>query len=98
MRNPGVLLAQSVIRVYQKLLSPLMGNQCRFYPTCSAYGHEAFEKHGVLKGLILTVIRIGKCHPYGPTKWTDPVPERFALKDLFRYKRTRSVQDEKKEE
>jgi putative membrane protein insertion efficiency factor len=89
MRNPLVWLAQRFIRLYQKILSPLMGNQCRFYPTCSAYSYEAFGKHGFLKGLFLTIFRIGKCHPYGPTNWTDPVPERFALKDLFRYNRTR---------
>lgn len=77
----------AAIRLYQKLLSPLTGNQCRFYPTCSAYGIEALETHGVLKGLILTVRRVLRCNPLTAGPWTDPVPERFAWGALFRYNR-----------
>ena len=76
-----------LIRLYQKILSPLIGNQCRFYPTCSAYGIEALKRHGLFKGLILTLWRMIRCNPWTPsTRWTDPVPERFALSVLFRYK------------
>jgi putative membrane protein insertion efficiency factor len=76
-----------LIRLYQKVLSPLTGNQCRFYPTCSSYGIEALRRHGLFKGLLLTLWRVIRCNPWtssGP--WTDPVPERFALTGLFRYK------------
>lgn len=62
-----------LIRLYQKLLSPFLGTQCRFSPTCSAYGMEAFKKYGLFKGLWLTVKRIGRCHPWGGSGY-DPVP------------------------
>lgn len=62
-----------VIKIYQYSISPLLGPACRFEPTCSAYGIEAFKKHGVLKGFFLTVKRILKCHPWGGSGH-DPVP------------------------
>ncbi|GKV69422.1 putative membrane protein insertion efficiency factor [Sporosarcina sp. NCCP-2716] len=62
-----------LIRFYQKRISPLSPPTCRFYPTCSHYGVEAVETHGVLKGLLLTVIRISKCHPFHKGGF-DPVP------------------------
>jgi putative membrane protein insertion efficiency factor len=62
-----------VIRLYQLVLSPILPNACRFSPTCSQYGIEAFKKHGAFKGLILTVKRIGRCHPWGG-HGHDPVP------------------------
>lgn len=52
------------IRLYKKLISPFLGQVCRFYPSCSDYSIEAFEKHGALKGLFLTVMRLGRCHPF----------------------------------
>jgi putative membrane protein insertion efficiency factor len=61
------------IRVYQRVLSPLLPNRCRFYPTCSHYAVEAIEKHGVLRGLWLAIKRILKCHPLHPGGF-DPVP------------------------
>jgi uncharacterized protein len=48
---------------------------CRFTPTCSAYAIEALETHGALRGLGLTLRRLGRCHPWGPHGW-DPVPDR----------------------
>lgn len=66
-----VLIA--LIRGYQLLLSPIMGNACRFYPTCSHYGIEAIEKHGVIKGSYLTMKRIGRCQPLCKGGY-DPVP------------------------
>lgn len=78
---------QFLIKGYQRFISPLLGDNCRYYPTCSAYSHEAFEKHGVLKGLYLTLHRLLRCHPWGGTNWTDPVPDQFAWGTLFRYKR-----------
>lgn len=63
-----------LIRLYQLLLSPIMGNACRFYPTCSSYGIEAIEKHGAIKGSYLTIKRIGRCQPLCKGGY-DPVPE-----------------------
>lgn len=62
-----------LIRLYQKLLSPLLGNNCRFQPTCSNYAIQAIKLHGVLKGTWLTLKRILKCHPLHEGG-EDPVP------------------------
>ncbi|HJH10430.1 MAG TPA: membrane protein insertion efficiency factor YidD [Metalysinibacillus jejuensis] len=64
-----------LIQLYRKYISPMTPPTCRFHPTCSAYGLEAFEKHGVIKGLYLTTKRILKCHPFHPGGF-DPVPEK----------------------
>jgi len=61
------------IKLYQILLSPLIGPSCRFTPTCSNYAIEAINKHGPLKGLWLAIKRISKCHPWGDSGH-DPVP------------------------
>mgnify|MGYP003289449638 CR=1 FL=1 len=61
------------IWIYQKILSPLKPNCCRFTPTCSAYAKEAFLLHGVIKGAMLSLKRILKCHPWGKSGY-DPVP------------------------
>ena len=62
-----------LIRVYQLLVSPLLGPRCRFYPTCSHYAIDAIEIHGALRGTWLTVRRIARCHPWNPGGF-DPVP------------------------
>jgi len=62
-----------LIRLYQFLLSPILGASCRFTPTCSQYGLEAIQKYGPFKGGWLTVKRIGRCHPWG-AHGHDPVP------------------------
>lgn len=62
-----------LIRIYQYLLSPLLGAACRYTPTCSAYGKEAILKYGPFKGGWLTLKRIGRCHPWGG-HGPDPVP------------------------
>ena len=56
-------VAIKVIQLYQITLSPLLGSNCRFYPTCSHYAEEAFSRFGFIKGLCLTVRRVCKCHP-----------------------------------
>jgi len=61
-----------IIKFYQKFISPLKGQTCRFYPTCSTYALEAYKNHGFLKGTILTLKRILKCHPFHPGGY-DPV-------------------------
>ena len=53
------------IRVYQKFLSPLLGQNCRFYPTCSQYAVEALSVHGLFRGGYLSLKRILKCNPWG---------------------------------
>ena len=67
------------IRLSRKTLSPFIGQQCRFEPTCSHYGEEAIEKHGALRGSLLTVWRILRCGPWSKGGY-DPVPETFLVK------------------
>jgi putative membrane protein insertion efficiency factor len=62
-----------LIKFYQYLISPILGQSCRFNPTCSQYGLEAIKKHGPFKGGWLTVKRIARCHPWG-AHGHDPVP------------------------
>lgn len=63
----------NLIRGYRYVLSPLLGNHCRFYPSCSRYAIEAFETHGPLKGLRLSGGRLLRCHPWH-NGGHDPVP------------------------
>jgi hypothetical protein len=63
-----------LIRLYQTILSPFLGNHCRFYPSCSSYAIEALEKHGFFRGLYLSLRRISHCHPWHEGG-VDPVPE-----------------------
>ena len=55
----------SIIRIYQRLISPFIVARCRFYPTCSQYGYTALHWHGVWRGLLLISARIARCHPLG---------------------------------
>lgn len=64
-----------IVRLYQSLLSPLLGPRCRFYPSCSHYAVEALQRHGAIRGSGLTVRRIVRCHPLNPGG-LDPVPEK----------------------
>ncbi|MCW5619877.1 MAG: membrane protein insertion efficiency factor YidD [Burkholderiales bacterium] len=61
------------IRLYQYTLSPLLGQRCRFHPSCSDYAIEALSKHGSLRGCWLSLRRLSKCHPWHPGG-VDPVP------------------------
>ncbi|MBP8790975.1 MAG: membrane protein insertion efficiency factor YidD [Breznakibacter sp.] len=61
------------VKIYQLSISPLLPNSCRYTPTCSSYAIEALKKHGPIKGLILTIKRVSKCHPWGGHGY-DPVP------------------------
>ncbi len=70
-----VRMALAAIRGYQLVLSPWIGRQCRFYPTCSHYATDALREHGLVKGTWLTMRRLGKCHPFHPGG-VDLVPER----------------------
>jgi len=62
------------VRVYRKTISPLLPPSCIYTPTCSAYAEEALQKHGAVKGSVLAVKRILRCHPWH-TGGYDPVPE-----------------------
>lgn len=57
------LLIIILINIYKKVISPLIGKNCRFYPTCSQYSIKALKRFGVIKGIFLTIKRIIKCHP-----------------------------------
>ena len=61
------------IKFYRLFISPVMPDQCRFYPTCSVYAMEALQKHGLIKGISLTLKRLARCHPWNPGGY-DPVP------------------------
>lgn len=75
-------LMMGLIRLYQRTLSfdhgPLRHlfphGYCRFHPTCSEYGYQAYARYGILKGTVLTAKRVLKCHPFHPPG-LDPVPE-----------------------
>ncbi|MCF8199393.1 MAG: membrane protein insertion efficiency factor YidD [Sulfuritalea sp.] len=70
------LLAQPfllLIRAYQLAISPMLGNRCRFHPSCSDYSMDALRRHGLFKGLWLSAKRVGRCHPWHPGGY-DPVP------------------------
>jgi len=69
-------IALFIIRLYQKTISRVTPPSCRFYPTCSHYGYEAIEKHGLRKGGWLALKRISRCHPLNPGGY-DPVPEEY---------------------
>ena len=66
-------LALLPIRLYRWFLSPFLGRHCRFHPTCSAYALDAIETHGIARGYLLALMRVGRCHPLGGSGY-DPVP------------------------
>ncbi|MBM4143342.1 MAG: membrane protein insertion efficiency factor YidD [Lentisphaerae bacterium] len=70
-----VRLLTFAIRVYQAVLSPWLGPCCRFSPSCSDYCVQALRGHGLLHGIRLGLLRIGRCHPFHPGGF-DPVPAR----------------------
>lgn len=66
----GILL----IALYRLTLSPLVGRECRYLPTCSHYAEEAITRHGLWAGGFMTLARLSRCHPFGASGY-DPVPE-----------------------
>ncbi len=67
-------LLLGVIRFYQLVLSPLLGGQCRFEPSCSRYAAGCLETHGALRGSLLSARRLCKCHPFHPGGHDPPPP------------------------
>ena len=63
----------SIIKIYQRFISPLFPSSCKFSPTCSRYGIEAINKYGAFKGLALTIKRILRCNPFSKGGY-DPIP------------------------
>jgi putative membrane protein insertion efficiency factor len=66
-----------VLRAYRRVVSPLYGDVCRYYPSCSKYALTAIDRHGALRGSWLAVRRLGRCHPWS-AGGVDLVPELFA--------------------
>lgn len=72
-KKAGGFLGILLIRFYQLFISPFFPPSCRYTPTCSQYGMEAMKKYGFIKGSLLTIKRISRCHPGGGSGY-DPVP------------------------
>ncbi|MDD5319151.1 MAG: membrane protein insertion efficiency factor YidD [Methylococcales bacterium] len=70
----------AIIKFYKYFISPLLGSNCRFYPSCSSYSLEALQRHGAITGFYLTLRRLLKCHPFHEGG-IDPVPEKFGNKN-----------------
>ena len=62
----------TLIKLYKKFISPLLGKRCRFYPSCSTYALEAISKYGAIRGSYMAIKRIMRCHPFNPGGY-DPV-------------------------
>ena len=69
-----------LVQIYRYAISPWLGANCRYEPTCSAYALEALKKHGAFKGTALAAKRIARCHPWGESGY-DPVPDDKAHQD-----------------
>lgn len=76
--TPLARLLSLPIKAYRLVLSPWIGHNCRFQPTCSCYALEALEKHGAARGGYLAVRRLARCHPLGSSGY-DPVPEKKSV-------------------
>ena len=65
-----------IIRAYQLVISPMLGSNCRFMPTCSQYTMDSLKEYGLIKGTFLSIKRIVKCHPWGSHGY-DPIPTKM---------------------
>jgi putative membrane protein insertion efficiency factor len=69
----AALLLLGLVAAYRLFLSPLLGGRCRFFPSCSEYAEEAIRHHGPWRGSLLTLRRLGRCHPFHPGGYDPPV-------------------------
>lgn len=69
------LILRMLVNGYRYLISPFIPSRCRYHPTCSNYAHEALLRHGAIKGSLLALKRICRCHPWGKSGY-DPVPDK----------------------
>lgn len=76
-------ICMTLIYFYKGVISPMFPRCCRYTPSCSQYSLEAIKKFGAIKGIILTIKRLKRCHPFGGKGW-DPVPESFSYKQTFK--------------
>lgn len=83
-------IAKGIIRGYQIAISPLLGSNCRFYPSCSQYAITALEKHGILRGSWLAIRRISRCHPWSQGGF-DYVP---GTKEALEHKNNHSTTEQ----
>ncbi|HEY3067760.1 MAG TPA: membrane protein insertion efficiency factor YidD [Methylomirabilota bacterium] len=72
--TPGTRLVLGVLTGYRFVVSPVLPPACRFAPTCSEYARQAVEWHGVVRGLWLALMRLGRCHPFHPGGYDPPPP------------------------
>lgn len=77
-------VTMGLIRGYQLFISPLLGHNCRFYPSCSQYALEALEVHGFFKGSFMALVRICKCAPWHPGGY-DPVPPARGINGAYSF-------------
>lgn len=90
MRDIPKTVLKFLIRAYAYVLSPWLGAfKCRFYPTCSHYAYQAVDRHGAVKGCILALKRILKCHPWYKADMVDEVPSSIDWKDILGYNSAR---------
>lgn len=82
-RDPGIIarLLLGLIRIYQLTLSRLIGPVCRFEPSCSRYSAACISSHGALRGSLLSVRRLCKCHPFHPGGFDPPPPPKNARRE-----------------
>ena len=77
--NLFTYLLIKLIKIYKFLISPLLGDSCRYFPTCSEYSIDSLKTHGLFKGLFLSLKRILSCHPWGSGGF-DPVKKEMKVK------------------
>ena len=84
-----------MVKAYRLMLSPWLGNQCRFEPSCSVYALHALEQHGALAGTYLTLFRVARCQPWCDGGH-DPVPQKLFFTRLFAHPSQQHSSSEKK--